>query len=134
MNVVLCVGVFDIFHVGHLYHLQAAKRMGDALFVGVTRDVFVNKGPKRPVFNVEQRAAILQALAIVDQVLHVNGSLDALRRVKPHFFVLGSEYRGKVNRDDQAYCDEYGIEIAFTGGPVYSSTELLHHYDRLEQS
>jgi cytidyltransferase-like protein len=134
MNIVLAVGVFDIFHVGHLHHLQAAKAMGDTLFVGVTRDAFVGKGPGRPVFNVAQRTAILQALAIVDQVLHVDGSLDALKRVKPHVFALGNEYRGKVRREDVAYCDEYGIEILFTNGPVFSSTELLHHYARLEQS
>lgn len=108
--------------------------MGDELVVGVTRDPYVNKGPGRPVFDVFRRAAIIRALAIVDRVLHVNGSLDALQIVKPNIFVLGRDYKGIVNTKDQAYCEENGIEIQFTNGETYSSTALLHHYDRLQQS
>jgi cytidyltransferase-like protein len=131
---VLCVGVFDIFHVGHLYHLQAARKLGDVLVVGVTRDAFVNKGPGRPVFKTYQRADVLRALAIVDKVELFDGSLDALRGVKPDIFVLGRDYDGHVLWQDRAFCKEHNIRIHFTNEPKYSSTELLHHYARLEQS
>lgn len=133
-KVVLCVGVFDLFHYGHLLHLTAARRSGDVLVVGVTRDAYVNKGPGRPVFDIFQREAILRALAIVDRVLQVDGSLDALRQVKPQIFAVGREYCGKLRPEDKAHCEAHGIDIVFTAEERFSSTKLLHHYARLEQS
>jgi len=122
---VLVNGCFDPFHYGHLEHFTRARRHGDILIVGVTRDIHVNKGPGRPIFNVFARAAVVRALAIVDEVLHCDDSLDALKSVKPAVFALGKEYRGKVRREDAAYCEAHGIEIVFTDGPVFSSTKLL---------
>jgi cytidyltransferase-like protein len=122
---VLCVGCYDPFHWGHLCHFTQARSYGDKLVVAVTRDPFVNKGPNRPVFNVFARAAVVRALAIVDDVIHCNSSLDALQQVKPHFFALGKEYQRKVRREDTDFCKANGIEIVFTNGPVHSSTKLL---------
>ena len=42
--VVLAHGVFDLVHMGHVRHLEAARREGDILIVTVTADAFVNKG------------------------------------------------------------------------------------------
>ena len=130
-TVALAVGVFDIFHIGHLKHLQQARTMADVLVVGVTRDEHVNKGPGRPVFTASQRADILRALAIVDRVLLCDGSYDALQQVRPDYFVLGREYMSNVAPDDATYCKADGVLIRFTDGPVFSSTKLLHHYDRI---
>lgn len=127
-RVALAVGCFDPFHPGHLYHLQSARRFGDTLVVGVTRDQFVNKGPNRPVIKQIDRMNVIRALAIVDQVILVSGSQEALQTVRPNVFVLGKEYNGKVAREDQAFCDDNFITIAFTNCPVWSSTKLLHHY------
>src|SRR4029079_661793 len=104
MNSVLVVGCFDPFHWGHLMHLAEARMHGDELVVAVTRDAFVNKGPRRPVFDVWKRSAIVQALAMVDKVIHCDGSLHALTVVKPKIFALGKEYEGKVDHRDEAFC------------------------------
>ena len=48
-KVVLAHGVFDILHIGHKRHLEIGKRNGELLFVTVTTDHHVNKGPGRPV-------------------------------------------------------------------------------------
>ena len=50
-KVVLCHGVFDLLHLGHIRHLQEAKGLGDVLVVTLTEDKFVNKGPNRPRLN-----------------------------------------------------------------------------------
>ena len=50
-KIVLCHGVFDLLHAGHLMHLAAARRQGDFLVVTVTPDRFVNKGPGRPAYR-----------------------------------------------------------------------------------
>ena len=61
--VVLCHGTFDLIHTGHIRHLQEAKRQGDVLFVTITADKYVSKGPGRPVFSEILRAENLSALS-----------------------------------------------------------------------
>jgi len=66
--VVQCHGCFDLMHPGHIQHLEAAKRQGDVLLVTVTSDMFVNKGPDRPVFPEQSRMKSIAALEAVDYV------------------------------------------------------------------
>ena len=68
-SAILCHGVFDMLHPGHIIHLQKAKSLADILIVSITADKFVNKGPGRPVFSEIERARVLSALKIVDFVL-----------------------------------------------------------------
>ncbi len=132
-RVVLANGCFDPFHYGHLLHLQAARKFGDVLVVSVTRDRHVNKGPGRPVFKEEQRAAVIRALACVDEVVLADDALDALQTVDPDVFVKGHDYVGNIQPQDEAYCAKRGIQIVFTNEETWSSTALLKHYDRLRQ-
>ena len=73
-RIVLCHGVFDLLHVGHIKHLEKAKRYGDKLVVTVTPDKYVNKGPNRPAFNEKLR---LEALAALDSVQRTCGHIIA---------------------------------------------------------
>ena len=54
-KVILCHGVFDLIHPGHIIHFEQAKAMGDVLVVSITSEKFVRKGPGRPYFNDEMR-------------------------------------------------------------------------------
>ena len=54
-KIVLCHGVFDLLHFGHLNHFEKAKSHGDILVVSITPDKFVNKGPSRPTFEESVR-------------------------------------------------------------------------------
>ena len=56
LKVVLCHGVYDLVHMGHVRHLEAARREGDVLIVTTTTDHHVNKGPGRPIFTETLRA------------------------------------------------------------------------------
>ncbi|WP_028453935.1 adenylyltransferase/cytidyltransferase family protein [Chitinilyticum litopenaei] len=64
---VLAVGVFDLFHIGHLRYLHYASEQGEVLNVGVVRDrdVLASKH-KLPVIPEAQRLAIVAALRCVD--------------------------------------------------------------------
>ena len=66
-KIVLCHGVFDLLHIGHIKHFEEAKNLGDVLVVTLTPDRFVNKGPGRPAFGEIHRA---EAIAALDVVLH----------------------------------------------------------------
>lgn len=40
-KIVLCHGVFDLWHIGHIRYFQGAKKLGDVLAVTVTPDRYV---------------------------------------------------------------------------------------------
>ena len=68
-SVVLCHGVFDLIHIGHIEHFMQAKTHGDILVISLTSDKFVNKGPGRPFFSINQRLKFLSSLKVVDYVV-----------------------------------------------------------------
>src|SRR3989344_4374534 len=70
-RIVLAMGVYDLFHVGHKRYLEAAKSQGDILIVAVDTDERARerKGPNRPFDKLADRLEILTALRAVDIVM-----------------------------------------------------------------
>ena len=68
-KIVLCHGTFDLIHIGHIKHFSEAKKFGDILIVSVTTDRYVQKGPNRPVFNLNLRMQALSALEDIDYIV-----------------------------------------------------------------
>jgi len=70
-RVVFTNGCFDLLHPGHIETLEQARRLGDALIVGVNSDRGVRemKGPGRPIMPERKRAEVLAALECVDGVV-----------------------------------------------------------------
>jgi len=67
-KIVLCHGMFDLVHLGHIRYFQQAKKQGDVLIVTITADEFCRKGPGKPAFSEDLRAESLAALEVVDYV------------------------------------------------------------------
>ncbi|MBW8854156.1 MAG: adenylyltransferase/cytidyltransferase family protein, partial [Bradyrhizobium sp.] len=93
-KVALCHGVFDLVHLGHIRHIQAARNEGDVVMVTITADRYVNKGPGRPIFPENMRAEMLASLATVDWVgiNHTSSAEPILDTVRPDIYVKGSDY------------------------------------------
>lgn len=135
-KVALCHGVFDVVHPGHVLHFQEAKKNADLLVVTVTPDHYVNKGPGRPYFNERLRREHLAALECVDYV-GLNEwptAVEAILKIKPNFYVKGSDYRdpkddltGKINDESRAI-HRVGGKIIFTDGETYSSSSLINQF------
>src|SRR5215510_1323536 len=90
-KIVHCHGVFDLLHIGHIKHLEAARKLGDLLVVTLTPDRFVNKGPHRPAFPERLRAEALASLSCVSFVA-VNEwptAVETIERLRPNFYVKG---------------------------------------------
>lgn len=132
--IVLCHGVFDLVHPGHIIHLQQARQMGDVLVVSVTAAEFVRKGPGRPYFDDEMRMKFLAALECVDYVMLSEGYTvdDIMENVRPDIYVKGEEYAKEENditgkiAEEKALVEKYGGRIQYTGGQTYSSTKLIN--------
>src|SRR5437762_4237131 len=68
-KVIICHGVFDVVHPGHLRHLLYAKSKAPILVVSIIADVHVTKGKHRPHIPQDLRALSLAAFEIVDYVV-----------------------------------------------------------------
>jgi rfaE bifunctional protein nucleotidyltransferase chain/domain len=133
---VLCHGVFDPIHPGHILHLQAARDLGDILVVSLTSDRFVNKGPWRPVFAERLRAQTLASIESVDHVFINDASTatDLLRVIKPDVYAKGADYEdaskdltGKIGEEVEAV-QAGGGRIEFTHEETHSSSSLTNRY------
>jgi D-beta-D-heptose 7-phosphate kinase/D-beta-D-heptose 1-phosphate adenosyltransferase len=95
-RVVFTNGVFDLLHPGHVDILVAARRMGDALVVGVNTDASVRrlKGPARPIRSERERAIVLAALESVDAVVLFDEDTprELIRALEPDILVKGGDY------------------------------------------
>lgn len=131
-KVVQCHGCFDLLHIGHIKHLQAARRMGDALVVTLTPDRHVNKGPGRPAFPERLRAEAVAALDCVDFVAidQEPAAAAAIRLLRPDYYVKGQEFESlsrppaRLAMEMEAL-QEVGGQMCFTHEEVFSSTALL---------
>lgn len=135
-KIILCHGVFDLLHPGHIRHFGAAKEHGDILVVTVTPDPYVNKGPGRPVFPQELRAEVLSSLAVIDYVA-INEwptAVETIEKLKPHIYVKGSDYKdidkditGGISREREAV-KKVGGKIVYTEDITFSSSSLANNF------
>jgi rfaE bifunctional protein nucleotidyltransferase chain/domain len=135
-KIVLCHGVFDLLHPGHIKHFEAAKQKGDILVVTITKDEFVNKGPGRPIFNQQLRVETIAAIGCVDFVA-VNEwptAVEAIRMLRPHFYVKGKDYAdrkedvtGRIYEEEKAVKSIGGL-IHFTDEVSFSSSALINSF------
>lgn len=94
--VVFTNGVFDLLHPGHVSIIDAARREGAALIVGINSDASVQrlKGPTRPVHTSAERAMVVAALEAVDAVIVFDEDtpLEIVTRIEPDVIVKGGDY------------------------------------------
>lgn len=128
--VVFTNGVFDLLHVGHVTLLEAARREGAALAVGVNSDASVRrleKGAGRPAVPEAERARLLAALACVDCVVLFDADmpLALIERLRPDVLVKGADYaRDAIVGADQV--EAWGGRVVRVPlAPGASTTELL---------
>ena len=127
-------GVYDMFHIGHLNLIRRAKEQCEYLIVGVSTDECVQSYKnKTPIIPYDERAAIVQAIRYVDEVVPQT-SMDKLEFLKKrHFDVMfhGGEWKGTelYNKYEEEFA-KYGAKIEYlTHTDGISSTilrEKLH--------
>lgn len=140
-KVVLCHGVFDVVHPGHIRHLLYAREKADVLVVSITADQYVQKGPRRPHVPQEMRAQSLAVLDFVDYVVisHADDPLEMISLLQPDYYAKGFEYSATARPGhtlrEAAVVEGYGGEVLFTPGDfVRSSSALLgQHVPDLRQ-
>ncbi|MFQ5935181.1 MAG: D-glycero-beta-D-manno-heptose 1-phosphate adenylyltransferase [Acidiferrobacterales bacterium] len=90
-------GCFDILHRGHVSYLEEAVGLGSSLIVAVNSDASVKrleKGSGRPLNTLEDRMALLAALACVSLVVPFDGDtpLELIKTIRPDHLVKGGDW------------------------------------------
>jgi rfaE bifunctional protein kinase chain/domain len=131
-KVIMCHGVFDVVHPGHLRHLLYAKSKADILVASLTADHHITKGRYRPHVPQDLRAINLAAFEIVDYVIidPEPTPLKNLSLIKPDIFAKGYEYQASglplKTQEELEVIRGYGGEIIFTPGDyVFSSSQMI---------
>lgn len=134
-NIGLCHGVFDVLHFGHILHFKAAKKKCDYLFVSITEDQFIKKGPNRPVHNQFERLDILKNIKMIDQAFIAKGEsgVESINLVRPDIYFKGNDYidnktdkTGKILLEKKALKKNKG-KIFYTTEKQMSSSKIINN-------
>jgi rfaE bifunctional protein kinase chain/domain len=139
-TIIMCHGVFDVVHPGHIRHLIYAKTKADKLLVTLTADKHIKKGTYRPHVPQDLRAINIAALEMVDFVLIDNNATpnQNMKRIKPDFFSKGFEYSSsslpRATKEESSIVKSYGGQMIFSPGDiVFSSSKFLSmHLPKIE--
>src|SRR5438552_8218723 len=135
-KIVHCHGVFDLLHIGHIKHLEAARNLGDALVVTLTPDRFVNKGPHRPAFPERLRAEALASLTCVDFVAinECPTAVETIQRLRPDFYVKGvvreggkRDHTNAIQQEENAV-QAAGVQLVLTDEETFSASTLINRF------
>jgi cytidyltransferase-like protein len=130
----LCHGVFDLIHYGHIKHFEIAKKNCDYLFVSITSEKFINKGPNRPIHSDYERLFFLKNLKFIDDVFIANGDsgVDSINLIKPNLYFKGSDYKNNLSDKTKKILYEIAAvkknkgKIFYTDEKQMSSSKIIN--------
>ena len=96
----MATGTFDLLHMGHIYYLKEAKRLGDKLVVVIATDSTVRKLKHEPVNPQEVRLNLIKELKVVDEAYlgHEDDMYKIVEEIKPDVIALGFDQIHDENR------------------------------------
>jgi D-beta-D-heptose 7-phosphate kinase/D-beta-D-heptose 1-phosphate adenosyltransferase len=98
VNIVFTNGCYDLLHPGHIEGIQRIKQWfpNSWLVIGLNSDESVKriKGPTRPIYNQDERRAMLLAIKGVDEVIIFDETTPSnlITRINPDILVKGDDY------------------------------------------
>lgn len=127
---VLCNGIFDLLHVGHVRALEEARALGDLLVVALNGDESAGRlrGGDGPLQPAAERAEIVAALACVNLVtIFAEENLAAtLHALRPAVHAKGRDYDpARMPEEELRAHKELGIELVFVGDEKRHSSSML---------
>lgn len=137
-KIVYVIGVFDLFHSGHVRLLQRAKALGDKLIVAINGDDMVAEYKRRPYLNEEERLEVVQACRYVDEAFIIRqfDNKDAIVEHGINIIVHGDDWKGdsylQQIRVTPEFVREHAIELMFL--PYTSGISTSDLIERIKNS
>jgi len=88
---VMATGTFDLLHMGHIYYLREAKKLGDKLIVVVATDSTVRRLKHEPVNPEKIRLNLIKEIKAVDKAYlgHEDDMYEIVEEIKPDIIAIG---------------------------------------------
>ena len=123
-------GVFDLLHRGHVTYLEQARGLGASLVVAVNSDASVRrlgKGDGRPLNTLDDRMAVLAALACVDLVVGFDDDTprELIVACAPDVLVKGGDYSAATTAGAAEVLERGGRFVAIPFRHDRSTTALV---------
>ena len=126
MVTVMATGTFDILHMGHIYFLKEAKKLGDELVVVVACDETVRQLKHEPVTPEQMRLNLVKELQVVDKAVlgEEDNKFDVVEQIKPDIIALGYD-QIHDEKSLQHQLDERNLKARIVRLPKYEETSDL---------
>lgn len=137
-TVVFTNGCFDLLHSGHIHLFREAKKTGDVLIVAVNDDASVKriKGPARPIFPLEERLEILEAVEYIDYLTSFSEETpqEIIASLLPDVLVKGGDWKLEevVGREEVEKAGGKVVIVPYLKG--YSGTRIIEKIVRSVKS
>jgi FAD synthetase len=97
---VMATGVFDLLHLGHVYFLKEAKKLGDELVVVVATDKTAKKLKHVPITPEDMRVKLVAELKPVDKAVlgYEDDRYRIVKELKPDIIALGYDQKHDEER------------------------------------
>jgi len=128
-KVVFTNGCFDLLHGGHIHLFREAKKYGDVLVVAVNDDVSVKKikGASRPIFPLEERLEVLEAVGDIDYLVSFSEETPQkiIASLLPDILVKGGDWKRKqvVGKQEVEEAGGKVVIVRYKNG--YSTSSLI---------
>lgn len=122
-------GCFDILHRGHIHLFHEAKKLGDILIVAVNDDSSIRKikGSNRPIFPLEERMEVLEAIADIDFLVPFSEETprEIITSLLPDVLVKGGDWKPEEVVGKKEVEQAGGEVITIPYLPLHSSSDII---------
>ena len=134
MVTVMATGTFDLLHMGHIFFLKEARKLGDRLVVVVATDATVRTLKHEPVTPQDIRLNLIKELRVVDDAYI--GSEDDMyaivEKIHPDIIALGFDQIHN-EADITAELKKRGLSATVVRLPKYEGDSDLNGTRRIIQ-
>jgi D-beta-D-heptose 7-phosphate kinase/D-beta-D-heptose 1-phosphate adenosyltransferase len=128
-KVVFTNGCFDLLHSGHIHLFREARKLGDVFFVAVNDDASVRKikGTSRPVFSLEERLEVLEAVEDIDYLTFFSEETpqEIIASLLPDVLVKGGDWRPEEVVGKREVEQSGGVVVVIPYLKGYSSSDII---------
>ncbi len=134
-KIVFTNGCFDLLHSGHIHLFREAKKLGDVLIVAVNTDESVKKikGASRPIFPLEERLEVLEAIDDIDYLTSFSEETprQVITRLLPDVLVKGGDWKPDevVGREEVEGAGGEVVIIPYLEGR--STSQIIKEFSKL---
>ncbi len=128
---VYVIGVFDLYHRGHVEFLSKAKSLGQNLIIAINGDAMVASYKRKPVYSEDDRLAIVKSNKDVKDafIIRQYDNKEFLEKFEIDAIVHGNDWERTSYLQQicvtEAYLEKWNIELVLVPYTAGVSTSQI---------